>query len=293
MEDVRWPEKSSVCVSKGISGPSKLMTDDLEGFPINDDDKVDGHYIMCYICYVIFHFPTCQITGSITILYCQCCFFHGSVSFNSHHRPSEWSGVESGCCAGWCLSFWGLHHPNWFWVWKQKIWLVNGLTMFTTTFSFLLVVLARKIFPGLWNTLHQATPSAPTQRTVPVPAVPVPALVAPVAQPEKKAREGVMWAVPNFRLREPVWYSISWGYPPPTNSEIIICSFLWRAPQKNLHFPLLVGRGYPQPISMSWFLFLDVGAQGFFVLIYIKNDAMIINELMSLSGLGGAYKLIL
>ena len=25
---------------------------------------------------------------------------------------------------------------------------------------------------------------------------------------------------------------ILWGYPPPTNSEIIICSFLWRAPYK-------------------------------------------------------------
>ncbi len=27
-------------------------------------------------------------------------------------------------------------------------------------------------------------------------------------------------------------YDIFWGYPPPTNSEIIICSFLWRAPYK-------------------------------------------------------------
>ena len=26
--------------------------------------------------------------------------------------------------------------------------------------------------------------------------------------------------------------NIAWGYPPPTNSEIIICSFLWRAPYK-------------------------------------------------------------
>ena len=27
------------------------------------------------------------------------------------------------------------------------------------------------------------------------------------------------------------WYII-WGYPPPTNSETIICLFLWRAPYK-------------------------------------------------------------
>ena len=33
-----------------------------------------------------------------------------------------------------------------------------------------------------------------------------------------------------------------WGYPPPTNSELIFD----RSP-KNLHFPLLVGQGYPQP----------------------------------------------
>ncbi len=28
-----------------------------------------------------------------------------------------------------------------------------------------------------------------------------------------------------------IW-CLFWGYPPPTNSEIIICSFLWRAPYK-------------------------------------------------------------
>ena len=33
-------------------------------------------------------------------------------------------------------------------------------------------------------------------------------------------------------------------------SETIICSFLWRVPEKNLHFPLLVGRGYPQKMRI-------------------------------------------
>ena len=28
------------------------------------------------------------------------------------------------------------------------------------------------------------------------------------------------------------WIPIAWGYPPPTNSETIICSFLWRDPSK-------------------------------------------------------------
>ena len=35
-----------------------------------------------------------------------------------------------------------------------------------------------------------------------------------------------------------------WGYPPPTNREIIICSFLWRAAYKPSLKPLLAGRGY-------------------------------------------------
>ena len=45
-----------------------------------------------------------------------------------------------------------------------------------------------------------------------------------------------------------------WGYPPPTNSEIIICQFLWKdyeRPPISLHFPLLVGRGYPQCLYVS------------------------------------------
>ena len=52
--------------------------------------------------------------------------------------------------------------------------------------------------------LHQATPSEPAQRTVPMPVVPVSAVVAPVAQPEKKALGCYVGG-----LREPVWYSIS------------------------------------------------------------------------------------
>ena len=34
-------------------------------------------------------------------------------------------------------------------------------------------------------------------------------------------------------------------YPPPTNSEIIICSFLWRAPYKPSRNPLYEGPGIP------------------------------------------------
>ena len=39
------------------------------------------------------------------------------------------------------------------------------------------------------------------------------------------------------------------GYPPPTKSEIHNLFIFMKGPKKeNLHFPLLVGRGYPQRI---------------------------------------------
>ena len=42
-----------------------------------------------------------------------------------------------------------------------------------------------------------------------------------------------------------------WGYPPPTNSEIIYNLFIfYEGTPKNLHFRLLVGRGYPQTIPI-------------------------------------------
>ena len=40
---------------------------------------------------------------------------------------------------------------------------------------------------------------------------------------------------------------IVWGYPPPTNSEIIICSFSWRPPYKP-SLSTVCGLGYPQCI---------------------------------------------
>ena len=50
--------------------------------------------------------------------------------------------------------------------------------------------------------------------------------------------------------RLPLWV-IPWGYPPPTNSEIIICSFLWRAPYKPW-LPTVGGPGIPP--SHTWSL---------------------------------------
>ena len=56
-----------------------------------------------------------------------------------------------------------------------------------------------------------------------------------------------------IRFINSCWWSIilvypvdvmSWGYPPPTNSEIF-----YEGPLINLHFPLFVGRGYLQVMS--------------------------------------------
>ena len=46
---------------------------------------------------------------------------------------------------------------------------------------------------------------------------------------------------------------ILWGYPPPTNSEIIICSFLWRAPYKP-SLSTVSGPGIP-PMYSDFFLY--------------------------------------
>ena len=59
--------------------------------------------------------------------------------------------------------------------------------------------------------------------------------------------------IPDIRFLHPKYpnlgtgwnISIIWGYPPPTNSEIIICSFLWRAPYKPSLFTVVSGPGIP------------------------------------------------
>ena len=48
-------------------------------------------------------------------------------------------------------------------------------------------------------------------------------------------------------------YIIVWGYPPPTNSEIIIIHS-YEGPAINLHFPLFVGWRYPQIIVLIFLI---------------------------------------
>ena len=55
--------------------------------------------------------------------------------------------------------------------------------------------------------------------------------------PEVRLKSVQFWCL---RIIVWKWYVsydiIYWGYPPPTNSEIITCSFLWRAPYKSQKF---------------------------------------------------------
>ena len=62
---------------------------------------------------------------------------------------------------------------------------------------------------------------------------------------------GVSIPLPGDYMYIIVYIYIHWGYPPPTNSEIISVHF-YEGPPINLHFPLLVGRRYPQYIQKAW-----------------------------------------
>ncbi len=55
--------------------------------------------------------------------------------------------------------------------------------------------------------------------------------------------------------------TMGWGYPPPTHSEIIICSFLWRAPYKP-SLSTVSGPGIP-PKLWVFFSFLFIQQQDF------------------------------
>ena len=55
--------------------------------------------------------------------------------------------------------------------------------------------------------------------------------------------------------------TIAWGFPPPTTSEIIICSFLWRAPYKP-SLSTVSGPGIPRNYSKGPWDSPEYEAQG-------------------------------
>ena len=80
----------------------------------------------------------------------------------------------------------------------------------------------KKVLLGVWCLTNHWTP---------VTSKPLTDSFRPKNNMIEEFQQFLLWAWWSAKWSLWFWKAILWGYPPPTNSEII-CSFLWRAPYK-------------------------------------------------------------